>query len=122
QGTIVPDTAAGGLLSIYANTFINQGVLGCANGETLSIYGLTGDLNDCSLSGSGSRLTVIGTDYVINHGLTVGTGQTASLGGTWSNSAGSSIIAEGGTLSLSSDSAPVNVWHNQGTIVEDNGT
>ncbi len=131
---------AGGTLTVSSGTFTNQGSLQVENGETLAISGLTGDLGTLPITGVGTSLSVSGTNYVVNQGLTAIAGQSLTLGGTWSdspdvavtatgatltldgtwsNAAGSTITASGSTLNLGNSA---NAWSNLGTITATNST
>ena len=109
---------AGSTLTINPTSFMNLGILQAANGETLAVGGLIGNLNAATMSGA-SNLGLTGTNYVINQGLIVGAGQTLTLGGTWSNAVASTIAASGGTLNLGDAS---NAWSNTGTITVSGAT
>ena len=84
-----------------------------ANGDTLNVDGLTGNLGIATLEGTGSQLVLNGT-YTVDQGLTAGTDQAVTLNGNWINA--STIAANGGTLSLDG------TWGNTGTITATNST
>jgi hypothetical protein len=115
---------AGGTLTVSTSgTFQNKGTLAVSNGEALSVNGLTGNLGTATLSGKGSSLTLGGTGYTIDKGLTATAGQTLELDGAWTLPAGSTIGATGATLSLGDQfSSSANVWTNAGTISATNST
>ena len=115
QGTINADTAGG---TISLNGFTNAGTIEATAG-TLSVSNLTGNLGTAILSGSGSALSLNGTSYVVDQGLTAPARTTLTLGGTWTNAAGSTIVATGATLNLGDAS---NAWTNAGTITATNTT
>ena len=75
-----------------------------------------------SLSGSGTSLTLDGSSYVVDQGLTATAGETVTLSGAWSNAAGSTITATGATLNLGDQSIYSNHWTNAGTITATNST
>jgi hypothetical protein len=129
QGTISADLSAGGTIDINPSnsvSFINQGTLAVANGESLNVIGLNGNLGIATLSGTGSSLSLSGTDYsrgyTVDKGLTVTSGQTLSLSGTWTNAVGSTISATGATLNLGYQSRSVFNWSSAGTISASNST
>jgi allophanate hydrolase subunit 2 len=109
QGTIAADTVSG-TINLNLTSFTNQGTLKVANGETLNVNGLTGNLGGVQLSGNASQLNVNGTGYAVDQPLSVGAGQTVALGGTWHNS--NAVTVNGGTLNLSgtwtNDALPLN--------------
>ena len=98
QGTIRADVAGTDLEFGPTGTFTNTGTLRATGGGRLSVRGLTGNLNAASVDGSGSRLTVAGTNYVNNTALSAPAGATLSLNGSWRNDG--SIAVDGGTLDL----------------------
>ena len=116
---------AGGTIRIDPNTlptqgtltFTNQGTLSVSNGEALNISGLSGNLGVATLSGAGSSLTLNGSSYVIDQGLSAPAGTTLTLNGTWRSA--STITAANATLSLGDG---VNAWTNAGTILATNST
>ena len=108
--------AAGSTLTINPSTFSNQGTLQVSNGATLNVSGLTGNVGTATLSDSGSQLTLDGTNYVIDQGLTVAADQTLTLNGTWSN--GSTLTVQEGTLNLGGTFTLADL----GTVVRTGGT
>ncbi|HEV3298069.1 MAG TPA: malectin domain-containing carbohydrate-binding protein [Planctomycetaceae bacterium] len=111
---------AGGGFSVTATT--NQGTLEASNRETLSVFGLSGNVGVATLTGPGASLSLSGS-YTIDQGLTATTGQTLSLLGVWTNSVGSTISATGATLNIGDQfSNSTHAWSNAGTISVANGT
>jgi hypothetical protein len=135
---------AGGTITIDPTEFINQGTLEVANGETLDVDDLSGNVGVATLSGSGSNLLLSGNGYTVNQGLTAAAGETLDLYGTWTNAAGSTISANGATLGLfgpwtnaagavitvtggtfdvgDQSASSTNAWSNAGTITASNAT
>src|SRR5262249_53765244 len=120
-GTVVQaincGVTGGSTINISAATFQNQGQLQVSNGETMNVSGLTGNLSNVALSGA-SSLTLNGSNYVVNQGLTVGAGQTVTLNGTWSNTVGSTLAVAGGTFKLGGSFTPAGL----GTFSRRGGT
>lgn len=131
QGTISADASGGGIdtIDISAQGFTNDGTLSVSNGEWLNVatyYGqanVSGNLGTAIVSGSGSHLNLDGAGFVVNAGLSAPAGTTVTLGGTWSNAAGSTISADGGVLNLGDQNGEsTNAWSNSGTITATNGS
>ncbi|MDB5389043.1 MAG: tandem-95 repeat protein, partial [Planctomycetaceae bacterium] len=120
QGTFSADGGSTIRTDNYVK-FENQGTVSALNGSTLIVFGLSGNLDVATVTGTGSQLLLSGSDYVINQPLMVDNGQTLSLGGTWTNS--STITAADGTLNLGDQSSfSTNSWTNSGTITTTGGT
>ena len=117
QGTI--DANVPGIIDINdisTGIFTNTGTIEATNGGTLNTHGLTGNLGKVAVNGSGSVLSLDGSNYVNNLGVTVPAGTTLTLKGTWSNAGGLTINA--GTLNLGGSF----VLANLGTINRTGGT
>ena len=126
DGTINADTS-GETISVSGDgnpgTFTNDGTLEATSGGSLSVSDLAGNIGVATVSGSGSSLTLNGTNYVNNLGLTAPAGTTLALNGTWINPAGQTITATGATLDLGDQSSSsTNAWFNAGTISATNST
>ena len=126
DGTINADTS-GETISVSGDgnpgTFTNDGTLEATSGGSLSVSDLAGNIGAATVSGSGSSLTLNGTNYVNNLGLTAPAGTTLALNGTWINPAGQTITATGATLDLGDQSSSsTNAWFNAGTISATNST
>ena len=81
-----------------SGTFANEGTLSASNGGSLYVNGLTGNLGSVTLSGSGSSLTVSGSNYVVNQGLVITTGETVTLNGVTGNLGSVTLSGSGGSL------------------------
>jgi hypothetical protein len=92
---IINANTAGASLSIYTGgtdeTFINLGTIEATNGGTLNTGGTTGNLGIAIVSGSGSTLSLGGTDYVNNLGLIVPAGATPPAQTRWTASRSTAI-------------------------------
>ena len=99
QGTIAADVS-GGMLTVDPESFENNGTISAANGGALYVSGLTGSLGKVSLSGNGSVLSVDGTNYTVDSSLTIDSGQTLGLTGTWSLGAGVTITVNDASFGL----------------------
>jgi hypothetical protein len=114
---------AGGIVAVNPNSFTNQGTLAVSNGEALNVRGLSSEVGTATLSGSGSRLSLDGSGYTIDRGLTATAGQTLILSGSWTNAFGSTISATGARLNVGDPgNSGFNVWVNQGSIIASNST
>ena len=130
QGTIInrgriSDDVANGKINASTGFLQNQGTLSAANGGTLNLSGdngvvpfIQGNLGSVTLSGTGSQLIFGGSNFVVDQPITVGSGQTLSLIGTWTNS--TTITASGGTVNLGDVTG--DPWTNAGTISATNST
>jgi hypothetical protein len=114
QGTVSAD-AAGRYIQFVGGSLTNQGTLAAIDGGGLYVNNLSGNLGNANLAGGGSQLSLDGTDWVNNLGLTAPADTTLSLSGSWTNPA--TITAVNSTLYLGSDSLP---WSNTGTISASN--
>src|SRR5262249_31699921 len=103
QGTLTADEA-GQTLSVSAEAVTNEGTLSARNGASLIVNGLSGNLNAATVTDTDSSLTVGGPGYVVNQNLTAPLGTTLTLNGAWSVAAGTTIVADGGTVNLGGDS------------------
>ncbi|HEV3298088.1 MAG TPA: malectin domain-containing carbohydrate-binding protein [Planctomycetaceae bacterium] len=113
----------GALTISPGGTFTNQGTVKSSNAETLIINGVSGNVGAAALGGTGSLLELNGSAYTINQGLTVTTGQTLALFGSWTNASGSTISATGGTLDLGDQSSSsTHAWSNAGALTSSNAT
>ncbi|MBI5758610.1 MAG: hypothetical protein HZA46_08840, partial [Planctomycetales bacterium] len=122
QGLISAE--AGGALYVSPDGGLtNTGTLQARSGGTLFVQFLPGNANTVLLEDSGSALILSGTDYVLNSGLSVAAGQTATLNGTWSTTGALNVT--GGTLNLGGDftTAGLNLpsFSNTGGIVNITG-
>ena len=117
EGTIQADTAGGTISAGGTGTFTNQGTIGAENGGTLNLSGLTGNLGAVVLSGPGSQVTLSGTGYVNNQGLTAPEGTTLTLNGTWSNVSTVEADSASGTVNIGGSGT----FTNEGTIRALNG-
>lgn len=97
QGTISSQTS-GRTVRIGPGSFTNSGTLEALNGGTLNVNGLTGNLNTVTLAGLSTVTLGSFRSNVNNLGLSVATGQTLTLNGTWSSTG--AINVNGGTLNL----------------------
>lgn len=88
---------AGGTITINPQ-FVNNGEVESRNGELLVINELVGNAEEMTLAGTGSRLDLSGTNYVLNKGLAIANGQTLNLNGSWSNT--DILEIAGGTVNL----------------------
>jgi hypothetical protein len=121
QGTISADVSGQTInintASSTGGTLSNSGTLSASNGGQLIVTGLTGNIGGVSASGSGSMLSLSGSNFTVNAGLTAGAGTTLTLGGTWTNASTSTIsVTSGGTATLGG------TWTNDGTISSANST
>jgi RHS repeat-associated protein len=97
QGVINSSTAGGSItVSDGTGSVSNTGTMEATAGA-LDVVGLAGNAADVAISGTGT-LSLNGTNYVLNDPLTLATGQTVTLAGSWSDS--STFNMTGGTLNL----------------------
>jgi hypothetical protein len=116
NGTIAADVAGSSII-LNPTAFTNAGTLQVSNGGRLSVSGLTGNLGAMSLSGTGSSLSVNGSNYTVNSSFAVGGSETVSLSGTFAVSAGVTLTANSGaTLGLGTPGNASLSWSNAGTI------
>jgi RHS repeat-associated protein len=120
-GKISADATGKSITIKPTGTFKNSGIMEAKDGGALGVYGLTGNLGIAALIGTGSLLSVGGTNWVNNLGLSADTGQTLALSGTWTNTA--PITANGATLSLEDRGIRgSSIWSNTSTITSTNST
>ena len=88
----------------------------------MTVNGLTGNLGAAALSGTGSSLSLNGTNYVINQTVTIPAGATLTLNGSWNNA--STITETNATLNLggSFTQATLGTFSNTGGTVNITGT
>ena len=60
---------AGGTITVNPGTFTNQGTLAGQQRRGSNVNGLTGNVGNAALYGSGSSLSLAGTNYVVNQAL-----------------------------------------------------
>src|SRR4029079_4440154 len=104
---LISSEVSGKTISVTATSMTSSGTLQAINGGILSVAGLTGNLGTATVTDTGSQLILSGTGYVNNAGLTVPTGTTVTLNGSWSST--SAINVTGGTLNLGGTFTPAGV-------------
>src|SRR5436190_3328754 len=97
QGTISSEVS-GRTITVTPASLTNSGTLSATSGGILVANSLTGNAGTGTVSGTGSQLTLSGTNYVNNLGLTAAAGTTLTLNGSWSSTA--ALNVNGGTLNL----------------------
>jgi hypothetical protein len=116
NGTVIED--GGGPLNVLVTSFSNQGSLQVNGGGTLRVTGLTGTVNNVGISGTNSGLVLSGSGYVLGTSLSLTSGESLSLTGTWSTASGVTLTADHATLTLGDSN---NAW-TAGSITATNST
>ena len=78
--------------------FGNTGTVRVRSGADASVSGLSGTVGGFDIADAGTTLVLNGSNYVIGGTLSIGTGTTATLRGSWSNAG--TIAIQNGTLEL----------------------